>query len=210
VSIPSPVNRPWIQTRYAGRFYFVGTHENYIDLRDIAAALSRLCRYTGHGRKFYSVAEHSYRTSFLVPEVFQFEAIMHDAAEAYLGDVSTPLKVLLPDYRELERDVERSIRKRFRLPEDHSPEVKAADSRILATEVPLLFDRVDPGWAPWMTGHEPVADMTYDLIGWNPAKAEDLFLKRAKYLWNQHKRRPTSSQGSSPVSTPVPVTAGHG
>ena len=187
MSIPSPQNRPWISTRSGLRFYFTGTHENYIDLRDIAASLSKLCRFTGHSTRFYSVAEHSYRASFLCPPAFAFETLLHDASEAYLGDMSTPLKVLCPDYRELETDVARCIARRFRLPFPHSPEVKAADSRILATEVRLLFDKVDPGWEPWLTGHKPVDGMTRSGIGWNPQKAEHTFYERAKSLWRMHK-----------------------
>ena len=68
-------------------------------INTIAHALSNLCRYTGHVNRFYSVAEHSVFVSLAVPKKFALEALFHDASEAFLGDVSSPLKKLLPEYK---------------------------------------------------------------------------------------------------------------
>lgn len=185
--VPATPDKGWVQTASGGRFYFREMDRSSITLEDIAAQLSKLCRYTGACRKYYSVAEHSYYVSLIVPEEHALHAILHDASEAYLGDVSTPLKGMLDAYREIEAAVSERIYRRFRLPADYHPCVKAADYRLLASEVPLLFDKVDPGWEGWLTGHKPLEELTRDNIGWTPEAAERLFLDRARYLWARHR-----------------------
>lgn len=186
--VPPVPDKRWIQTRTGERFELLDPSPLTIKLEDIAAGLAKLCRYTGQSNRFYSVAEHCYRVSLLVPEEHAFQALLHDASEAYLGDVSSPLKALLNDYRVIEEQVQAAIYRRFRLPEETAREVKAADYRIRATEVRLLYDGVLDSWKPWLTGHKPVADMTPDAVGWTWQSAELLFLDRARYLWTQHKK----------------------
>src|ERR1043165_2313879 len=77
-------------------------------IEDIAHGLANICRYSGQCKDFYSVAEHS----ILVSETakgFELEALLHDAAEAFLGDITRPLKQMHPDYKRIENDVERAI-----------------------------------------------------------------------------------------------------
>ena len=105
-----------------------------IDIYDIAHALSRLCRFTGHTKRFYSVAEHSIYVAMLVPDHLKLAALLHDATEAYLGDVSTPLKSMLPEYKRIEREWYEAICRRFSLPLGESSEIKQADRMILALE----------------------------------------------------------------------------
>lgn len=202
-------SRDWIQTRSGVRFWLREPERSDIRLRDIAAGLSKLCRYNGQTIKFYSVAEHSYRASLLVPDEYALAALLHDASEAYLGDVSTPLKAMLPEYREIEALVQDAIYERFnalprvpryglddayrrdmiRLRDCCLAEIKAVDWRLLATEAPLLYERLDPGWSIWLTGHTPIEGMTLDSIGWKPDVAEHYFMERAAYLCKRKRGR---------------------
>lgn len=97
-----------------GRAYAAHPERADIRLFDIAVALSRVCRYGGHAQHCYSVAQHSVLVSHLVHREFALCALMHDAAEAYLGDVITPLKRVLGEaYARLERAWEWEIAGRF-------------------------------------------------------------------------------------------------
>lgn len=104
----------WIVT-FTGRRWFVRSpHPADVCIEDIAHALAHLCRFGGHCCRFYSVAEHSLRVMRALeasesdPRLLLF-ALLHDASEAYLGDVVRPLKYSLPDYRSIERATEAVI-----------------------------------------------------------------------------------------------------
>ena len=87
---------------------FLDPATSQFTLGDIAHGLSNICRYAGQCDEFYSVAEHSVLVSE-VTEQFKLEALMHDAAEAFLGDVTRPLKQLLPDFKIIERNIQQVI-----------------------------------------------------------------------------------------------------
>lgn len=111
-----PHNEPWIQV-YSGKpFTFLSPGVSDIDISDIAHALSMQCRFNGHVKKFYSVAEHSVNVSYEVPEQYALAALLHDAAEAYIGDMVSPLKAHMPDFREVEHRIESAIYRRFGIP----------------------------------------------------------------------------------------------
>lgn len=105
-----------------------------VDVWDVAHALSLLCRYGGHAPHFYSVAEHSLLVEELAGDLGVWSAaerlsfLMHDAQEAYLGDVVAPLKALLPDYRQLEEQWASAVREKFDLPWDERVRTKVAEA----------------------------------------------------------------------------------
>lgn len=151
-----------------------------VNIKDIAFALSRVCRFGGHCISFYSVAQHSALACRLAAPQLKLEALLHDASEAYLGDVPQPLKRLLPDYREIERSVSRIIRQAFRLPLDESPEVKAIDRRLLALEAASLMHENAMQW-PCVIQENEARPLTADLSTVQhlrmPYEAEAMFLK---------------------------------
>lgn len=136
---------PTIMLHSGAWFDFCAPHESAFTIEDIAHGLAQICRYSGQCRNFYSVAEHS----LLVSETaagFEFEALMHDAAEAFLGDVTRPLKQMLPEFKRIEAEVEHAIFERFGIVHPLSPEVKKADLRVLAAEQRQIMPAGTDGW----------------------------------------------------------------
>jgi hypothetical protein len=137
-----------------------------VRLPDIAHALSLINRYTGHTTAPYSVAQHSVMVSHLCRPEDAAWGLLHDASEAYLGDVARPLKALLPDYVELEHHVQRTIGKHFGLSWPIPESVKAADSMALLAEKRVLLS-VDHDWG---ISAEPVV-MPVSPGAWSDAKS---------------------------------------
>lgn len=171
---------PTILTHSGRYFDFTKPHEHDFQIEDIAKALSNICRFNGHC-PFYSVAQHSVAVSMLVPPEYAMEGLMHDAPEAYLGDVTAPLKMLLKDYGALEDATWTAIALRFGLTLQLHPSIKLADLGMLKLERKKLFAN-DPGGEWSITQAVPCAPD--HLLQWaaGPSQAEDMFLARFKYL----------------------------
>lgn len=170
----------WIQTYSGKKFDFLNPTEASFDLQDIAHSLSCLCRFNGHTQRFYSVAEHCVVMSGLVsPEAAQ-GALMHDAAEAYIGDISTPLKNQAPKLCDLETDILTAICARFNINYATTRgEIKHADLRMLETErLQLMKTQSIENWE-CTRGIEPY---NVGLPCWSPYEACSLFLQRAEML----------------------------
>ena len=120
-------------------------------LEAIAIGLSNICRFGGHTSVFYSVAQHSVLVSELLPPSLALQGLMHDAHEAFLGEIPSPLKALLPDYQALEQRIERAVRAWCDLPSTLHPAVKAADLVALATERRDLMPQDAHDW-PCLAG----------------------------------------------------------
>lgn len=169
---------PEILIRSGSYFSFVEPEKSTFTLDDIALTLSRICRYGGHIDRHYSVAQHSVLTSYLVEDRFKFSALMHDAAEAFTGDIPSPLKMLLPDFRAIELRVEKVIFERFGVMFPLPPEVKAADKMMLAIEKRDVV-RNDDFW-PYLEGVVPDENMT--IIPVSAEAAYDMFMQRYREL----------------------------
>lgn len=173
----------WILTATGRHFDYLDPRPEDITILDIAQGLAAESRYNGHTRGFYSVAQHAWLTSQIVPPQFALEALLHDATEAYCKDIPRPLKELLADYQEIEARVDTTIRAAFGLPGSMAPCVKRADLILLATERRDLMP-ADPTPWPILEGIEP---LTRKIITMPPAKAKSLFLQR--YVELTEKRR---------------------
>ncbi len=132
---------PFIRLHSGRRFHILKPGQDEIAIADICWALSHINRFTGHSRVPYSVADHSIRVAELVPNDLKLTALMHDAAESYCADLNAPTKSLLPQYRELERRIERAIARRFGLRFPFPAAIKTADMTMLVTEMRDLMYR---------------------------------------------------------------------
>lgn len=137
---------PWIETFTGRRFYFLHPSPEDICIEDIAHALSMICRFTGHTTNFYSVAQHSLLVSRWVSKNYALVGLMHDAQEAYLGDISHPLKKILPDYRHIEEEIASAIRQKFNLPMVGWIETSRVDREVCYAEARALMPNVGD-WA---------------------------------------------------------------
>lgn len=156
--------------------------ENDIELRDIAHALSLLCRASGQFKHFYSVAQHSincmreaYARGF--SQRVCFLCLLHDASEAYIVDVPRPIKELLPKYIEIEAKFQEAVFKRFSLcpvSESEKRMVSMVDDAVLWYEfrnihtIPLCFDK-----RPNLASRPDVSEKT-------PESVEQMFLREAE------------------------------
>ena len=168
---------PTILLRSGGYFDFEYPEASVITILDIAHALSNICRFTGHTSRFYSVAEHSVLCSYLVPPEDAFAALMHDAAEAVLSDVSKPLKSLLPDYQRIEARVEAAIFAQWGLPANVPASVKRADMQMLGIEQRACMGNSDI----WM-GRTEASDCEVQIGFLAPPAAMNAFVARYSEL----------------------------
>jgi uncharacterized protein len=175
-----PAPGPYLQTvsgRWVNPF---DPDPDQLDAGDIARALANQCRFGGHSRVFYSVAQHSVIVSELVEQrggdaEDVFAALMHDASEAYLGDMPHPIKHRSPlgaAFKAAEDHLEAALRERFRIKAD-VPEIKRADRALLATER-RAFSAEDWHW-PELEGVEP---LELELTALAPEAAARAFAER--------------------------------
>ena len=154
------------------RFWPTEPDPDKIDPLDIAHALSNICRYAGHVRKFYSVGEHSCRVYELVSKENKAHAILHDASEAYTADLVAPLKYLpeFKEYREIEERLTESVWIRFGLSGPLPEEVDIIDKQLRNNEMRDLKNI-----EPKNNGRAPINMV---ISPWTPARANREFLKR--------------------------------
>lgn len=158
-------------------FDFLDPSNHTFDIESIATALSNLCRYTGHVKNFYSVAEHCYIVSLLVPEQYALEGLMHDASEAYCGDVASPLKALVPEYKKIELGVQEAIAKFYNLRYPFPKCIHEADKIAYVTERQSVSDTGQDNM--WHTGFRPEH---ITIVGHPPEVARKLFINRFRSL----------------------------
>lgn len=165
----------WISTYTGRRFYIFEPKEEDIDINDIARALSMLCRFNGHIKKFYSVAQHSVMVSHIVDAKYAMEGLLHDATESYVGDLIRPIKRFMPEFKDVENKLELAVAQRFGLDfASNHDEIKKADNIALVTEArdllttQVIMDSFD----------ESIKALPKRIKAQKPELAEQRFLER--------------------------------
>jgi uncharacterized protein len=138
---------PTITLRSGAVFDFLDPSASQFTIDDIAHGLANICRYAGQCSDFYSVAEHCLLVSRVVEPRIALEALLHDAAEAFLGDVTRPLKQLLPEYKCIEERVQQAIFDRFEANLAATTSIKSADIAVLAAEQAQIMPLGTDAWA---------------------------------------------------------------
>ena len=158
-----------------------------IRIEDIAHALANQCRFSGHTRFRYSVAEHCVRVSEAIERrghgrTVQLWGLVHDASEAYLVDLPSPIKktegsAIGAAYREIEARLMAAVCRRFSLPEKEPAAVRLADAQLLATEVRDLMHGDRPYW-----GKLEAKPLPARIRPWSAEVAEFEYLRRYRAL----------------------------
>jgi hypothetical protein len=165
----------WIITYTGKSIYPLDPKQDEICIEDIAHSLSLLNRFCGHTKFPYSVAQHSIECSYVVPEKYALEALLHDASEAYMADLPRPVKYSIPEYQNLEADLLYEIAKKFNIIDTYrSPEVKDADYRMLVTEARQLCN--GPSW--WENPKYPLPYLSIEIEEDHWRDVESTFLQR--------------------------------
>lgn len=170
----------WILTSTGRRVDFADPQPDAIDIIDIANGLSKQCRFSGQCRAHYSVAQHCVLVSAIVPRQAAMAALLHDAAEAYMHDMPSPLKQMLPEFQTIERRLQDAIHVHFgvQISDDDRQAIAHADLVMLATERRELMPHDDEPW-PTLAGIQPLMDRVFP---WDHNRAWREFLERFNFL----------------------------
>jgi hypothetical protein len=171
----------WFIT-HSGKFFFpMDPHPEDVDINDIAHALSFICRFGGHCRQFYSVAQHSvlvseYAEVCSTAPLIWLQALIHDATEAYIGDMVRPLKLAMGSYRDVETKLEAIVHEALGIPlpnAQEKPFIKEADNALLMTE---RRDLMNHRGVEWSTPAKAWTSRTIEPV--SPQSAANQFLRR--------------------------------
>ncbi len=174
---------PWIETVSGKKFHFLDPNPEEIDIEDIATALGNNCRYTGQSKSFYSVAEHSVAVCELSGNTL--EGLLHDASEAYLQDIASPVKAYLSNYKELEHGVMCAVSKKFGFQYPYGKKIKFADVVQLSTEARHLLPSKGDDWQwewIWPEGRPKRFGIIPRCL--SPKNARKLFLRKFEEITN--------------------------
>lgn len=167
----------WFLTYTGLQFYPLDPRPADITPFDIAHHLSLVCRFNGACRVFYSVAQHSCIVSDHITDDYKLPGLMHDATEAYCGDMVRPLKRSMPAYCDVEEKIWVAILHRFKIEWNSFVvhKVKEADNRALMTE---RRDLMNPSPHQWSVSESEFPPFKDKVEAWSPEKAEAEFLER--------------------------------
>jgi len=170
-------NGGWMVTVSGRQFWPLDPRAEEVEIEDIAHALSNICRFGGHVTRFYSVAQHCILVAACVPKEDQQWGLLHDAAEAYMGDMVRPIKRFMPNFKEAEDRLLRVIGERFGLTWPMPESVHVADDLVLGSEARDLM----PGLCEYERRETAPKSLKVDPL--HPDMARDLYLDTFRRLF---------------------------
>jgi len=172
----------YFQTYNGKRVHPLSPSQDEIVIEDVAHSLSQQCRFLGHTRALYTVAQHCVLVSEIVPSGDALWGLLHDASEAYLGDLPAPIKrdPQMEFYRIAEQRLLTCIVQKFGLAPEMPQSVERADKILLATEFRDVSAVDDLDWIIAECGCEPAASLW--IAPWPPGVAKRRFLARFQEL----------------------------
>lgn len=170
------MNSTSISLLHGGFFDYANPELSQYTVEDIARGLSHTARFSGQTDRAYSVAQHSVLVSRVVPAEHALAGLLHDAVEAFMADIPSPLKRMLPGYKELELRAEADLCKRFGVKFPLHPSIKEADIRVFLAERRDMQPKVKEVCYP---GYEPCPNHIYP---WDSRMAYAFFMRRFEEL----------------------------
>ncbi|PIZ81725.1 phosphohydrolase [Candidatus Pacearchaeota archaeon CG_4_10_14_0_2_um_filter_30_11] len=171
----------WMQIFTGKKFWPLDPKSEEVDIKDIALSLAFQCRFNGHSNYFYSIAQHSVIVSKIVSKDQASAALLHDAAETYIGDMVSPLKRFMLEFKEIENKIEKIIFEKFGIKNVNQKEIKRADNIALVTEMRDLMKSPPERWK--VASFEPIHEK---IISMGPEESEKIFLKRFEELFSNN------------------------
>lgn len=179
---PPRDNKPrsgnWMISYKGNRLFPLDLRPEDIDIEEIAHSLSNVCRFGGHCKEFYSVAQHSVIVCDLLPDQYKLCGLLHDATEAYCGDMVRPLKKSLPDFERIEANIWTQIALKFNLPVYLPRDVQIEDARVLLMEKRDLLSHSEHKWDFPQCAFPDLVVPDVKIFPIDPRSAKQLFLLR--------------------------------
>ncbi len=167
-SLPSAQKEPVCIHTFSGiAFDLLDPKPEMILVEDIVHSLSLINRFNGAAKFPYSVAQHSLYVAGLLPPELKLQGLLHDAPEAYVGDMVSPLKKIMIEYKEVESGIAGVVAEVFGLSRPAPPEVKKADLAVLSAEREQVLQ---PSYGPWYKDFPLPADIHIEEMSWVQVK----------------------------------------
>lgn len=158
-----------------------------LSIEAIAHSLSHICRYGGHTYSHYSVAQHSVVIAKLSPPEYFLEGLLHDASEAYIGDIPAPMKWRIPELSVFEEGIQEKIFSHYGLKWPIPDAVEYWDKQIGYTEMVSFFEMLNPEIEAFMEERCNGQIILHEDLGgfWPAEKAKTKFIE-AYYEYTKH------------------------
>ncbi len=173
----------YIQTSTGRKIYLDNFKNNDYYIGDIAHSLSNKCRFNGHSKFFYSVAQHCVLASGLIKDKSKaLETLLHDSGEYVMPDMPRPIKNYFKNIEEFEYNITADIFTRYGLNWPLDKDIVEVDDRLLATEARQIMNKCNIDEWPVIGKLEP-----YNIVldSWRPEHAKQMFLDRFNFLFGK-------------------------